>query len=108
MTRRSAARRSDHRPLARALAAQPEILLMDEPTSALDPMATLKIEDLIEKLSSRYTIIIVTHNMAQAARVSEYTAFFYEGVMVEFNKTIDLFKKPLIKRTEDYITGRFG
>ncbi|MDD3051208.1 MAG: phosphate ABC transporter ATP-binding protein PstB [Candidatus Cloacimonetes bacterium] len=94
--------------IARALAAQPEILLMDEPTSALDPMATLKIEELIEKLSSRYTIIIVTHNMAQAARVSEYTAFFYEGVMVEFNKTIDLFKKPLIKRTEDYITGRFG
>jgi phosphate transport system ATP-binding protein len=94
--------------IARAIAAQPEILLMDEPTSALDPMATQKIEELIEKLSKKYTIIIVTHNMAQAARVSDFTAFFYEGVMVEFNKTTDLFKNPLLKRTEDYITGRFG
>jgi phosphate transport system ATP-binding protein len=94
--------------IARAIAAQPEILLMDEPTSALDPMATQKIEELIEKLCGKYTIIIVTHNMAQAARVSEYTSFFYEGVMVEFNKTTDLFKNPLLKRTEDYITGRFG
>jgi len=94
--------------IARALAADPQILLMDEPTSALDPMATQKIEGLIEKLSQKYTIIIVTHNMAQAARISEYTSFFYEGVLVEFNKTLDLFKNPIIKRSEDYITGRFG
>lgn len=94
--------------LARALAVQPEILLMDEPTSALDPKATAKIEDLIVALKGRYTIAIVTHNMQQAARVSDMTAFFYEGVLVEFNTTPDLFTHPREKRTEDYITGRFG
>ena len=94
--------------IARALAAEPDILLMDEPTSALDPMATAKIEELIEKLSENYTIVIVTHNMAQAARISHYTSFFYEGVLVEFNNTDQLFRKPKMKKTEDYITGRFG
>ena len=94
--------------IARALAVEPEILLMDEPTSALDPRATAKIEDLIDELSENYTIIIVTHNMQQAARVSDYTAFFYEGDLVEFSKTEELFSNPREKRTEDYITGRFG
>jgi len=94
--------------IARALAVNPEILLMDEPTSALDPQATSKIEDLIAELSGDYTIIIVTHNMQQAARVSEHTAFFYEGDLIEFSRTIDLFSRPKEKKTEDYITGRFG
>ncbi|HDP95115.1 MAG TPA: phosphate ABC transporter ATP-binding protein [Candidatus Aminicenantes bacterium] len=94
--------------IARALAVQPEILLMDEPTSALDPRATAHIEDLIGELRGRYTIIIVTHNMQQAARVSDYTAFFYEGVLVEFAPTSELFTNPREKRTEEYITGRFG
>ncbi len=94
--------------IARALAVDPEILLMDEPTSALDPRATLRIEDLIAELRGRYTLIIVTHNMQQAARVSDYTAFLYEGVKVEFGLTRQLFTKPAEKQTEDYITGRFG
>ncbi len=94
--------------LARALAVKPEILLMDEPTSALDPKATARIEDLIDELRGDYTIIIVTHNMQQAARVSDYTAFFYEGILVEFGKTEQVFTNPREKRTEDYITGRFG
>jgi len=94
--------------IARALAVDPEILLMDEPASALDPRSTAKIEDLIGELRSTYTIIIVTHNMQQAARVSDHTAFFYEGRLVEFGSTKDLFTKPREKHTEDYITGRFG
>jgi phosphate transport system ATP-binding protein len=94
--------------LARALAVKPEILLMDEPTSALDPKATARIEELIVQLRGRYTIAIVTHNMQQAARVSDRTAFFYEGVLVEFAATEELFTRPREKRTEDYITGRFG
>ncbi len=94
--------------LARALAVNPEILLMDEPTSALDPRATARIEDLIGELRGKYTIIIVTHNMQQAARVSDLTAFMYEGVLVEFGDTQRLFTNPREKRTEDYITGRFG
>ena len=94
--------------LARALAVNPEILLMDEPTSALDPRATSKIEDLISELRGKYTIIIVTHNMQQAARISDLTAFFYEGILVEFGITRQLFQKPKEKQTEDYITGRFG
>jgi phosphate transport system ATP-binding protein len=94
--------------LARALAVKPEILLMDEPTSALDPKATAKIEELISELRGQYTIIIVTHNMQQAARVSDLTAFMYEGTLVEFGKTRKLFTNPKEKQTEDYITGRFG
>jgi phosphate transport system ATP-binding protein len=94
--------------IARALAVGPEVLLMDEPASALDPRSTTRIEDLIAELRNDYTIIIVTHNMQQAARVSDYTAFFYEGVLVEFGKTKQLFTKPQEKQTEDYITGRFG
>lgn len=94
--------------IARALAVDPEILLMDEPTSALDPRATSRIEDLIAELRGKYTIIIVTHNMQQAARVSDFTAFLYEGVLVEFGPTREIFTKPREKRTEDYITGRFG
>ena len=94
--------------LARALAVKPEILLMDEPTSALDPKATARIEELIVQLRGRYTIAIVTHNMQQAARVSDMTAFFYEGDLVEFGETKELFTRPREKRTEDYITGRFG
>jgi phosphate transport system ATP-binding protein len=94
--------------IARALAVEPEILLMDEPTSALDPRATARIEDLIGELRGKYTIIIVTHNMQQAARVSDYTAFFYEGVLIEFAPTAQLFTKPKEKKTEEYITGRFG
>jgi phosphate transport system ATP-binding protein len=94
--------------LARALAVKPEILLMDEPTSALDPKATARIEELIVQLRGRYTIAIVTHNMQQAARVSDRTAFFYEGNLVEFDATETLFTRPREKRTEDYITGRFG
>jgi phosphate transport system ATP-binding protein len=94
--------------IARALAVDPEILLMDEPTSALDPRATARIEDLIAELRGRYSIIIVTHNMQQAARVSDFTAFLYEGVLVEFGKTAQIFTKPREKQTEDYMTGRFG
>ena len=94
--------------IARALAVDPDILLMDEPASALDPRSTSKIEDLVGELRSNYTIVIVTHNMQQAARVSDYTAFFYEGNLVEFEETDKLFTKPAQKRTEDYITGRFG
>ena len=94
--------------IARALAVDPEILLMDEPASALDPKSTARIEDLIRELRERYTIIIVTHNMQQAARVSDYTGFFYEGEMVEFGATKQIFTKPSKKQTEDYITGRFG
>ena len=94
--------------IARALAVNPEILLMDEPTSALDPKATSHIEDLIAELNGRYTIIIVTHNMQQAARVSDFTMFLYEGDLVEFGSTRQLFTNPEKKQTEDYITGRFG
>jgi phosphate transport system ATP-binding protein len=94
--------------IARALAVRPEVLLMDEPASALDPISTSKIEDLIGELKKNYTIVIVTHNMQQAARISDYTAFFYEGHLIEFGATKQIFTKPRIKRTEDYITGRFG
>lgn len=94
--------------IARLLAVEPEVLLMDEPTSALDPISTLKIEELMEELKNKYTIIIVTHNMQQAARVSDFTAFFLTGDMVEFDNTETIFTKPQDKRTEDYITGRFG
>jgi len=94
--------------IARALAVDPEILLMDEPTSALDPRATTRIEDLIGELRGSYTIIIVTHNMQQAARVSDFTAFFYEGDLIEYGGTTDMFSRPQCKQTEDYITGRFG
>ena len=94
--------------IARALAMKPDILLMDEPTSALDPISTAKIEELIEELKKNYTIIIVTHNMQQAARISDETAFFYLGNLIEYNKTETIFTKPDIKQTEDYITGRFG
>jgi phosphate transport system ATP-binding protein len=94
--------------IARALATDPQVLLMDEPASALDPKSTNAIEDLIGDLSQQYTIVIVTHNMQQAARVSDMTAFFYEGHVVEFNPTQQLFTKPDKKQTEDYITGRFG
>ena len=86
----------------------PKVILMDEPTSALDPIATLKIEELIQELKKDYTIVIVTHNMQQATRISDYTAFFLLGEIVEYNKTIDLFSNPKNKKTEDYITGRFG
>ncbi len=94
--------------IARALAVEPEILLMDEPASALDPIATQKIEDLIGELKENYTIIIVTHNMQQAARVSDMTAFFYMGKLIELDETDTLFTRPRLKQTEDYITGRFG
>jgi len=94
--------------IARALAMKPDILLMDEPTSALDPISTAKIEDLIDELKKQYTIIIVTHNMQQAARVSDTTGFFYLGKLIEFNPTEKLFTNPDVKQTEDYITGRFG
>ncbi len=94
--------------IARALAVQPEVLLMDEPTSALDPVSTSKIEELAMELKKDYTIIIVTHNMQQAARISDKTAFFLMGELIEFGKTEKLFSFPRDKRTEDYITGRFG
>lgn len=94
--------------IARTLAVEPEVLLMDEPTSALDPISTLKIEELMDILKKKYTIIIVTHNMQQAGRISDYTAFFLNGEVVEDGKTEEIFYKPKDKRTEDYITGRFG
>lgn len=94
--------------IARALAMNPEVILMDEPTSALDPIATAKIEDLIEELKKKYTIVIVTHSMQQAARISDQTAFFLMGELVEYGETETLFTNPRDKRTEDYITGRFG
>jgi len=94
--------------IARALAVKPEIILMDEPCSALDPIATAKIEELIDSLKQEYTIVMVTHNMQQAARVSDYTAFFYLGKLIEFNETNAMFTNPGKQQTEDYITGRFG
>ena len=94
--------------IARALAVEPEVLLMDEPTSALDPISTTKIEDLMEELKKKYTVVVVTHNMQQAVRVSDCTAFFLEGEVVEYNDTKSIFSYPQDKRTEDYITGRFG
>ena len=94
--------------IARALAVQPEVLLMDEPTSALDPISTLKIEDLMDDLKSKYTVAIVTYNMQQATRIADYTAFFLVGEVVEYAATDELFTMPKDKRTEDYITGRFG
>ncbi len=94
--------------IARALAVEPEVLLMDEPTSALDPISTMKIEELMSELRSKYTVVIVTHNMQQAARISDKTAFFLVGEMIEYNDTEKLFSMPTDKRTEDYITGRFG
>ncbi|GAB6137517.1 phosphate ABC transporter ATP-binding protein PstB [Halanaerobaculum tunisiense] len=94
--------------IARALAVEPDVLLMDEPTSALDPVATAKIEDLIDNLKKDYTIVIVTHSMQQAARISDYTAFFYMGELIEHDKTEKIFEMPENQKTEDYITGRFG
>jgi phosphate transport system ATP-binding protein len=94
--------------IARAIAVNPEVILMDEPCSALDPKSTARVEELIGELSNDYTIIIVTHNMQQAARVSDFTAFLYEGILVEFDLTKKMFMKPVKKQTEDYITGRFG
>ncbi len=94
--------------IARALAVEPEVLLMDEPTSALDPISTMKIEELVGELKKQYTIVIVTHNMQQAARISDFTAFFLHGEIVEYQETDSLFSMPKDKRTEDYITGRFG
>ncbi|MFN6960667.1 MAG: phosphate ABC transporter ATP-binding protein PstB [Rhodocyclaceae bacterium] len=94
--------------IARAIALEPEVLLLDEPASALDPIATAKIEELVDELKERYTIVIVTHNMQQAARISDFTAYMYLGDLIEFGVTDELFIKPKDKRTEDYITGRFG
>jgi phosphate transport system ATP-binding protein len=94
--------------IARAVAVKPQIVLLDEPTSALDPLSTAKVEELINELKSEYTIAIVTHNMQQAGRISDYTAFMYLGELVEFGRTEELFVKPKLKHTEDYITGRFG
>jgi phosphate transport system ATP-binding protein len=94
--------------IARAIAVEPEVLLMDEPASALDPIATMKVEELIRELCAKYTIVIVTHNMQQASRVSDYTAFFFLGNLVEFDETDRLFSNPKERQTEDYITGRFG
>jgi phosphate transport system ATP-binding protein len=94
--------------IARAIAAEPEVLLLDEPCSALDPIATGKVEDLIGELKGAYSVLIVTHNMQQAARCSEYTAFLYLGRVVEYGPTADLFLKPRLKETQDYVTGRFG
>ncbi|MDE0855636.1 MAG: ATP-binding cassette domain-containing protein, partial [Nevskia sp.] len=94
--------------IARTIAVRPEVVLLDEPTSALDPIATAKVEELIYQLKNDYTIVIVTHNMQQAARVADYTAFMYLGELVEFGETRQVFTKPTKSRTEDYITGRFG
>ncbi|HBC87994.1 MAG TPA: phosphate ABC transporter ATP-binding protein [Lentisphaeria bacterium] len=94
--------------IARAIAVEPEIILMDEPTSAIDPIGTAKIEDLVGELEKKFTIVIVTHNMQQAARISDYTAFFFEGRIIEYGETEQIFTKPANKKTEDYITGRFG
>jgi len=94
--------------VARAIAVEPEVLLMDEPTSAIDPIATAKIEELVERLKGRYTIVIVTHNMQQAARISDFTAFFFKGYIVEFGETKQIFTNPKHRKTEEYITGRFG
>jgi phosphate transport system ATP-binding protein len=94
--------------IARALAVEPEVLLMDEPTSAIDPIATAKIEELVNDLKASYAIVIVTHNMQQAARVSDFTAFFFQGHIIEFGETMQIFTKPVQKKTEEYITGRFG
>jgi phosphate transport system ATP-binding protein len=94
--------------IARAIAVEPDVLLMDEPASALDPIATMKIEELISDLKTKYTIVIVTHNMQQAGRVSDHTAFLYMGKLIEFSETNQIFTHPKEKRTEDYITGRFG
>ncbi len=94
--------------IARAIAIEPEILLMDEPTSAIDPIGTSKIEDLVQELETQFTIVIVTHNMQQAARISDYTAFFFEGEIIEYGLTDEIFTNPKNKKTEEYITGRFG
>jgi phosphate transport system ATP-binding protein len=94
--------------IARVLAVEPEVILMDEPCSALDPIATLKIEELMQELKKNYTIVIVTHNMQQAARVSDFTGFFLMGEMLEYGDTNEMFSRPKNKKTEDYITGRFG
>ena len=94
--------------IARTIAMKPEVILMDEPTSALDPISTSKVEELINELKDKYTIVIVTHNMQQAARVSDETAFFLSGEVIEFDETKTIFTSPIYKRTEDYITGRFG
>ncbi|WP_240339629.1 phosphate ABC transporter ATP-binding protein PstB [Halobacillus ihumii] len=94
--------------IARALAVEPDVILMDEPTSALDPISTLKVEELVQELKKKYSIVIVTHNMQQAARISDKTAFFLNGELIEFAETDELFQNPSDKRTEDYITGRFG
>ena len=94
--------------IARSIAIQPEVILLDEPASALDPISTLKIEELIIQLKEQYTVVIVTHNMQQAARVSDYTAFLYLGELIEFGATDQLFTNPSEKQTEDYITGRYG
>jgi phosphate transport system ATP-binding protein len=94
--------------IARAIAAEPEVLLLDEPCSALDPIATGKIEDLIQELRGSYSVLMVTHNMQQASRASDYTAFMYLGRLIEYGPTQDIFTKPVLKETEDYVTGRFG
>ncbi len=94
--------------IARAIAVEPRIILMDEPCSALDPLATAKVEELIQKLKTRYTIVIVTHNMQQAGRCSDFTAFFYLGKLIEVGRTGKIFTNPAHRQTEDYITGRFG
>lgn len=94
--------------IARALAVEPDIILMDEPTSALDPISTIKIEDLMYEMKKKYTVVIVTHNMQQAARIADRTAFFLSGELIEYDKTVDMFNNPKDKRTEEYITGKFG